>query len=86
VQVLKLEVQARTPLKYVVSIYLGRCGVDLDVFIITIFCIVEDALDAILKDKRIRERGPNPTILDSEIITMEVVGEFVDSQGNLPLL
>jgi hypothetical protein len=51
--------------------------VDLDVFIITIFCIVEDALDAILKDKRIRERGPNPTIMDSEVITMEIVGEFL---------
>lgn len=50
---------------------------DLDVFIITIFCIVEDMLNPILKDKRVRERGPKPTIMDSEVITMEIVGEFL---------
>ncbi len=51
---------------------------DLDILVITIFCIVEDALNAVLKGEKVRERGPKPTILDSEVITMEIVGEFLN--------
>ena len=50
---------------------------DLDTFIITIFCEVDDDLKALLGGQRIRSRGPQPTLDDSEVLTMEVVGEFL---------
>ena len=49
---------------------------DLDNLIINCFCIIDDAVKEVLKGKRLRERGPNPVMSDSEIITMEIVGEF----------
>ena len=50
---------------------------DLDIFIITIYCLVFDAMKEILKDINLRERGRNPIISDAEILTMEIVGEFL---------
>ena len=46
---------------------------DLSTFIIGVFCLVDDRLDG----KRVRQRGPAPKLSDSEVITMEVVGEFL---------
>jgi len=46
---------------------------DLSTFIIYVFCLVDDRL----KGKRIRQRGPAPKLSDSEVITMEIVGEFL---------
>lgn len=46
-------------------------------FIITIFCKIDDMLKNILKDNRLRQRGPQPKLSDSELITMEIVGEFL---------
>src|SRR5215204_5482188 len=47
---------------------------DLSTFIITVFCLIDDQL----KDLgRLRERGPAPTLYDSEVLTIEVVGEFL---------
>ena len=46
---------------------------DLNTFIVSVFCLVDDRLEA----KRIRQRGPAPKLSDSEVITMEVVGEFL---------
>src|SRR5215217_4849467 len=47
---------------------------DLSTFIITVFCLIDDRL----KDLgRLRERGPAPTLCDSEVLTIEVVGEFL---------
>ena len=50
---------------------------DLDSFIITVFCLVDDATKEILQGRRLRQRGPNPTMADSEVLTMEVVGEYL---------
>jgi hypothetical protein len=38
-----------------------------------------------LKDKRLRQRGPQPILRDSEVITMEIVGEFlgIDTDSGL---
>jgi hypothetical protein len=47
--------------------------VDLSTFIVSVFCLVDDRL----KGRRIRRRGPAPKLSDSEVITMEVVGEFL---------
>ena len=49
----------------------------IDDFIIAIFCLIDDALKKVLKGKKLRQRGPAPGLKDSEVITMEIVGEFL---------
>jgi hypothetical protein len=49
----------------------------LEDFIITVFCWVEEHLDSLLGDHRLRQRGLAPKLTDSEVITLEVVGEFL---------
>jgi hypothetical protein len=46
---------------------------DLTTLIITVFCITHDWLN----NQRLRQRGPRPTLHDSEVLTMEIVGEFL---------
>ncbi len=46
---------------------------DLSTFIISVFCLVDDRL----KERHIRSRGPAPKLSDSEVLTIEVVGEFL---------
>lgn len=46
---------------------------DITTFIISVYCIVDD----FLKGKRLRQRGPKPTLSDSEVLTMEIVGEYL---------
>jgi Transposase DDE domain len=45
-------------------------------FIISAFCIIDDELKK-LKIGRLRQRGFEPGLTDSETITMEIVGEFL---------
>lgn len=47
---------------------------DLNTFIITVFCLVDDWLEG---KKPHRERGPEPKLSDSEVLTIEIVGEFL---------
>jgi hypothetical protein len=51
--------------------------VDLETLIIAVFCLVDDALDCLLRGGRLRQRGPDPVLADSEVLTMEVVGEYL---------
>jgi hypothetical protein len=47
---------------------------DLSTFIVfSVFCLIDDRL----KGHRIRQRGPAPKFSDSEVLTIEVVGEFL---------
>ena len=46
---------------------------DITTFLISVFCLVDD----FLKDKRLRQRGPQPTLSDSEVMTIEIIGEFL---------
>jgi hypothetical protein len=46
-------------------------------FIITVFCVIDDELEKMLDGRKLRERGRHPTLTDSEVITMEIVGEFL---------
>jgi Transposase DDE domain len=48
--------------------------VDLDSLIIAVFCLVDDTLRPLVPG-RLRERGPRPLLADSEVLTIEVVGE-----------
>lgn len=50
---------------------------DLDDFIITVFCVVDEMTPVALNEQRLRQRGPTPRLTDSEVITMEVVGEYL---------
>jgi hypothetical protein len=43
--------------------------------LLVVFCLVDDQLKA-LNLGRLRARGPAPALADSEVITIEVVGEF----------
>lgn len=46
---------------------------DLSTFIVSVFCLIDDQL----KGRRIRQRGPAPKLSDAEVLTIEVVGEFL---------
>lgn len=50
---------------------------DLETFIVSVFVQIDDALRAWLGSRRLRQRGPAPRLHDSEVLTMEVVGEFL---------
>jgi hypothetical protein len=50
---------------------------NLDDFIITCFCIVDEMLPVITEGKRVRARGPEPVLSDSEVMTMEPVGSYL---------
>lgn len=47
-------------------------------YIITVFCLVDDLLIEMHKDgSKLRRRGPAPELADSEVLTIELVGEFL---------
>ncbi len=46
---------------------------DLSTFIVAVFCLIDDRL----KGRRIRQRGPAPKLSDAEVLTIEIVGEFL---------
>ena len=46
---------------------------DIITFMVTVYCLVDDWLG----DTKLRARGPEPTLKDSEVLTMEIVGEFL---------
>jgi hypothetical protein len=46
-------------------------------FIIAVFCCIDDLWHQITQGKKIRPRGFAPCLSDSEVITMEIVGEFL---------
>jgi hypothetical protein len=54
---------------------------DITTFMIAIFCRIDD----FLVGKRLRKRGPRPTLRDSEVLTIEVVGEFlgIDTESGI---
>jgi Transposase DDE domain len=51
--------------------------VDLDTFIVTVYCVLDDALKQLTAGIRLRQRGPAPHLADSEVLTIEVVGEYL---------
>lgn len=53
---------------------------DLEEFMIAVYCLIDELLDEVRADPawaRVRTRGPAPTLDDAEVLTMEVVGEFM---------
>jgi hypothetical protein len=45
--------------------------------VIAVFCIVDEALPPLIAGQRLRQRGPQPPLADSEVLTLEVVGEYL---------
>ena len=54
---------------------------DLSTFIVTVFCLV----DGWLEGRKLRQRGPAPKLSDSEVLTIEIVGEYlsIDTEKGL---
>jgi Transposase DDE domain len=48
---------------------------ELTSFLATVFCLIDDWL--IARGQRLRQRGPAPRLADSEVLTIECVGEFL---------
>jgi hypothetical protein len=48
--------------------------VDVGTFIVAVFCAVEDRLGG---EQPLRWRGPKPKLSDSEVLTIEIAGEFL---------
>lgn len=46
-------------------------------FIITVYCLIDELLKKLENGQKIRKRGFDPALSDSEMITMEVVSEFL---------
>jgi hypothetical protein len=57
--------------------------VDLDDFIIAVFCVVDEVAPQAMAGRRLRQRGPEPRLADSEVVTMEVVGEWQRLGGHI---
>jgi hypothetical protein len=54
--------------------------VDLEAFTIAVYCLVDELVQDVARHpdwRRVRRRGPTPTLADSEVITMVTVGEFL---------
>src|SRR5438045_9394243 len=50
---------------------------DLETLIVAVFCLVDDFVRDLCHDRRLRQRGPAPVLADSEVLTVEIVGEFL---------
>jgi hypothetical protein len=48
---------------------------DLDSFMIAVFCLIDEAVPRATAGRPLRQRGPQPGLADSAVLTMEVVGE-----------
>jgi hypothetical protein len=49
----------------------------LDDLLLTWFCLIDDGMQAIVGEERLRQRGPAPRVADSEVLAMELVGEYL---------
>jgi hypothetical protein len=54
---------------------------DITTFLISVYCLIDDCLG----DRRLRARGPQPSLSDAEVLTIEIVGEFlgIDTDSGL---
>lgn len=50
---------------------------DLETFIVTVYCRIDDFMKENFQDRKLRERGFKPKLSDSEAIAMEIVGEYL---------
>ena len=48
---------------------------DFNTFLISVFCLIDDWLTNM--NVKLRQRGPNTTLDDSEVLTIEIIGAFL---------
>ncbi len=53
---------------------------NLDDFIVNVFCEIDDFMKKFFPPRKLRTRGPLPQLADSKVLTMEIVGEFLSLQ------
>jgi len=46
-------------------------------FIVNVFCETDDFMKKFFPKRTLRQRGPSPQMADSEVLTMEIVGEIL---------
>ena len=51
-------------------------------FIITVFCIIDDELEKLLNGEKLRQRGRHTKLTDSEVVKVEIVGEFLGKDSD----
>lgn len=44
-------------------------------FLLELYCLIDDELPHVMPARRLRQRGPAPTLSDAEVITIELAGE-----------
>lgn len=49
----------------------------LEEFLITVYCLADEFMTHGMGPWPLRSRGPEPKLLDAEVLTMEIVGEFL---------
>ena len=59
---------------------------DRETLIITWFCWIDEGVKELAAGQRLRQRGPDPLLTHSEVLTMEVVGEYVGLDQERALL
>jgi hypothetical protein len=54
---------------------------DIITFLVSVYCLIDDSLAG----QKLRRRGPQPTVSDAEVLTIEIVGEFlgIDTEAGL---
>ena len=50
---------------------------NLNDFIVNVFCETDDFMKKFFETRKLRTRGPLPQLADSEVLTMEIVGEIL---------
>ena len=50
-------------------------GMDTNIFIVTLFTYIDDWLKS--QNMKLRQRGPQPRLHDSEMLTIEIAGAFL---------
>lgn len=51
---------------------------DLDLFIVAVYCLIDERFEKLLAQSgKLRTRGPAPLLDDREVLTVEIVGEFL---------
>mgnify|MGYP000844752561 CR=1 FL=1 len=50
---------------------------NLEDFLVAVYCMVDDLYRAVVGEIRLRERGPRPRLRDVDVMTMEIIGEFI---------
>jgi hypothetical protein len=50
---------------------------NLNDFIVNVFCETDDFMKKFFPKRTLRSRGPTPQVADSEVLTMEIVGEIL---------